>query len=141
LDLVSAVPGGRAVSQAGLEVLDDHARRAYRRRLAELDDQLSRASMRGDPARQGRLREERTALLAQLNAAAALGGRTRTTGSTVERARIAVRKTLIAAVARIAEADPWLGRHLRDRLRTGAECRYETDPDHPVTWVVHAHRG
>jgi hypothetical protein len=48
----------------------------------------------------------------------------------------AVRKTLIAAVARIAEVDPWLGRHLRDRLRTGTECRYETDPDNPVTWVV-----
>lgn len=135
---VDLAAGAVAVPQAGLEVLDDHARRAYRRRLAELDDQLGSAPVRADTARQGRLREERTALLAQLNAAAGLGGRTRTTGSTVERARVAVRKTLIAAVARIAEADPWLGRHLRDRLRTGTECRYETDPDHPVTWIIRA---
>ena len=28
--------------------------------------------------------------------------------------------------------------HLRDRVHSGSECRYETDPDHPVRWVVDA---
>ena len=130
-----------AVWQPGLEVIDDRARRAYRRRLAELEQEIISASARGDRGRHGRLRDEQKLLLAQLSAGTGLGGRPRITGSTVERSRIAVRKTLVAAIARIAEADPWLGRHLRDRVRTGTECRYESDPDHPVTWVVRAHRG
>jgi hypothetical protein len=49
-----------------------------------------------------------------------------------------VRKAIVAALARIAETDPWLGRHLNDRVRTGTECRYESDPDHQVRWLLQA---
>jgi hypothetical protein len=49
---------------------------------------------------------------------------------------VAVRKAIVAALARIAESDPWLGRHLHERVHTGIECRYESDPDHPVRWVL-----
>jgi hypothetical protein len=45
-----------------------------------------------------------------------------------------VRKAVVAALARLAEVDPWLARHLRDRVRTGYMCQYETDRDHPVRW-------
>ena len=114
--------------QTGLELLDDRARRAYRARLVELDTELAAADVWADVGRSGRLSDEREALLAQLSGAAGLGGRRRASGSTDERARVAVRKAIVAAVARVAEADPWLGRHLRDRVRTGHECRYEADP-------------
>ena len=83
---------------------------------------------------------ERAWLLDQLGAATGLAGRRRTTGSSDERARVAVRKAIVAALARIAETDPWLGRHLRDRVQTGTDCRYESDPDHPVRWVLQAGR-
>jgi hypothetical protein len=118
----TALVGGEVVEQRGLELLDDEARRAYRARLedADIDD------------------EERAWLLDQLGAATGLAGRRRTSGSTDERARVAVRKAIVAALAKVAEADPWLGRHLNDRVRTGAECRYESDPDHPVRWVLQA---
>jgi hypothetical protein len=119
-----ALVGGEVVEQRGLELLDDEARRAYRTRLEQLD-----------PDRDA---EERAWLLDQLGASTGLAGRRRTTASTDERARVAVRKAIVAALARVAEADPWLGRHLRDRLRTGTECRYESDPDHPVRWVLQA---
>ena len=118
--------GGEVVEQPGLEVLDDAARRAYRARLDELDPD--------DPADV----EELDWLRDQLGAASGLGGRRRTSGSTEERARVAVRKAIVAALARIAETDPWLGRHLNDRVRTGLECRYESDPDHPVRWLLQA---
>ena len=39
-------------------------------------------------------------------------------------------------LARIAEVDPWLGRHLHATVHTGAGCRYEPDPDQPVRWVL-----
>jgi hypothetical protein len=110
-------------------VLDDTARRAYRARVSALERELEHTD-RAD------LRAEREALLAQLSGATGLSGRDRRTGSNDERARVAVRKSLIASLARIAEIDPWLGRHLHDRVRTGSRCRYTPDPDHPVIWVL-----
>lgn len=119
-----ALVGGEVVEQTGLESLDDAARSAYRARLLELD-----------PVRDT---TERDWLLGQLRGATGLDGRRRVTGSNDERARVAVRKAVVAALARVAEADPWLGRYLRDRIRTGTECHYEPDPDNPVSWVLTA---
>ena len=130
LPAVSLV-GGEVVEQPPLEVLDHESRRILTTRLAELDAELA-LSDRSD------LHDERRAVASYLAAGTGLGGRARTTGSHAERARVAVRKAIVAALARIAESDPWLGRHLRDRVRTGFECRYETDPDHPVRWILEA---
>lgn len=124
-----ALAGAGMVEQAGLEVLDDESRRLLTSRLALLDAELA-ASERED------LREERRLVAAYLAGGTGLGGRDRATGSNAERARVAVRKAIVAALARIAESDPWLGRHLRDRVHTGSECRYESDPDHRVHWIL-----
>jgi hypothetical protein len=127
LDLVS---GGRpTVEQPGLDVLDDTARRAYRSRISALDRELE-LSERAD------LREERDALAEQLAQATGRSGRARRTGGSAERARVTVRKAIISALARIAEHDPWLARHLHERVQTGHLCRYVTDPEHPVTWTL-----
>jgi hypothetical protein len=122
----AALVGGQVVDQTGLELLDAEAGRAYRARLEQLDPELDA--------------EERGWLLDQLGAATGLAGRRRTSGSNDERARVAVRKAIVAALARIAETDPWLGRHLNERVRTGLECRYESDPERPVRWVLRAGR-
>jgi hypothetical protein len=124
------------LDEPGMELLDDQARRAYRSRLIELQQEIDDADLEADLGRRERLSNERKALLEQLSAAAGLGGRSRSSGSSRERARIAVRKSITAAAARIAEADPWLGRHLCDHVRAGAECRYESDPDRPIRWVL-----
>ena len=118
----TALVGGEVVHQPGLELLDDEARRAYQTRLAELDAD-------GDDV-------ERAWLVDQLGAATGLGGRRRTSGSNDDRARVAVRKAIVSALARIAETDPWLGRHLHDHVQTGLECRYKSDPDQPVHWML-----
>jgi hypothetical protein len=124
--------GGAVVArQAGLELLDDQARAAYRAHLARLDDELA---AHGDEA----LRLERDAVAAQLAGATGLAGRSRRVGGDDERARVAVRKAVVAALARISDTDPWLARHLHDHVRTGSSCRYDTDPDHPVAWVLEA---
>jgi hypothetical protein len=82
------------------------------------------------------LRDERQAIASYLAGGTGLAGRTRTTGSHAERARVSVRKAIVAALAKIAETDPWLGRHLNDRIRTGYECRYDSDVDHPIEWIL-----
>jgi len=130
LSALELAGGADAVMQTGLEVLDDQAQTAYRKRLDQLDDELAAAGHPPD------LRHERDAIAAQLAGATGLAGRRRRTGGHDERARVAVRKAIVAALARIAESDSWLARHLHGRVRTGAFCRYDPDPDQPVTWVL-----
>ncbi len=121
--------GGIAVEQPGIEVLDNTARRVYTSRVAAIDRELE---LTDDPE----LHEERVALLEQLGRATGLAGRERRTGGNSERARVAVRKAIISALARVAEQDPRLARHLHERARTGHQCRYMSDPDHPITWIL-----
>ena len=73
-----------------------------------------------------------------MGAATGLACRWRRFGSADERARVAVRKAISAALARVARQDPALARLLRDTVRTGAVCRYDPDPARPVRWILDA---
>jgi class 3 adenylate cyclase len=126
---VAAAPGT-------FEVLDAAARAAYRRRLAELQDDLEEAEAFHDPERAARAREEMEALAAALAGAVGLGGRSRWMGSPAERARQATTKALKAALGKIARYSPALGRHLASTVRTGTYCRYEPDPRLPIAWKL-----
>src|SRR5262249_542553 len=77
---------------------------------------------------------ERAAIEAHLRSVTGLGGRARESGASAERARVAVRKAIVAALAKLAEAPPELGRPLYERVSTGSTCRY--DPDPSVTWLL-----
>lgn len=118
------------------EVLDAAARAAYRRRLAELQDDLEEAEGFHDPERAARARQEMEALAAALAGAIGLGGRSRPMGSSAERARQATTKALKAALGRISSYSPALGRHLASTVRTGTYCRYEPDPRLPIGWKL-----
>ena len=138
LDL--AVPIGMVagdISEPGLhtpgdlgEVLDGQARAAYKRRLAELEDELADA----DQVWAERVRAERDALVDQLAGAYGLAGRPRRAGDPAERARTAVTARLRAALNRIEAAHPELGRHLRRSVRTGTLCVYA--PDEATPWQL-----
>lgn len=140
LELSAAVNGtaaGPVVAQADLgPALDRRALAEYRRRIADLDEELEQAREWADPGRVERLGAERALLLDEIAAATGLGGRARPVGADAERARVAVQKALTAALQRIAEVEPGLGRLLRDTVRTGATCCYEPDPDRPASWLL-----
>jgi tetratricopeptide (TPR) repeat protein len=137
LDLVAGALGHRSVWQGDLgEIIDTEARAAYARRLQELDDEIAEARDWNDTARLDARTLEQEALLAELTRATGLGGASRAAGSSSERARVAVRKAIVGALARVARADAQVARHLNDRVRTGSVCRYDPDPDHPVEWVL-----
>ncbi|MCU1653488.1 MAG: ATPase-like protein [Pseudonocardia sp.] len=120
-------------------LIDPTARAAYRRRLAELDEDLSEAHADNDIGRTELLDTQRAALLAELRRAVALGGRSRPLGSsTSERARKAVTARARDAIRRIAEVLPELGEHLDRSITTGTTCRYE--PTEPLTWTVTSRR-
>jgi hypothetical protein len=138
-DLAAAASGhaGTVVPElGGGELIDTQALTAYRGRLRDIDSELAEAESWADQARLARLRVERDALLHELGAATGLAGRRRRFGSAGERARVAVRKAIAAALARIELHDAALARLLRDTVRTGAACRYDPDPARPVTWLL-----
>jgi hypothetical protein len=127
LDLLGA-PGGGDLG----DVVDATARAAYRRRLADLDEEIGDADAAADLARGERARAERDALVAELAAAYGLGGRPRRAGDPAERARTAVTARIKDALRRIEAADAETGAHLRRSVRTGTFCTY--DPVAPVRW-------
>ena len=137
LDLVGGGTG--VVVESGLgETIDRQAVTAYRRRLAELQEEIDEAESWSDIGRRGVLAAERDALLDELARSAGLGGRPRESGSSAERARVAVQKAVAVAIDRIAEVDEPLARHLRSSVHTGRLCSYDPDPVAGFTWVLDA---
>ena len=124
LDLVGGDPAPAADLPPSGDALDEPARQAYRRRLADLDERLER----GDATAE----QERDFLVAELSRAYGLGGRARRTGSSTERARTAVTWRIRHAITRIEAAAPGLGKHLRSSVSTGTYCVYS--PEHPRRW-------
>jgi tetratricopeptide (TPR) repeat protein len=147
LDLVAAETGsdaqGASSHAAGLprsalgdagEGLDAQAKDAYRRRLAEIDDDLEQARAIGDAERAAQANAERDFLVQELARAFGLGGRDRRAASASERARAAVTRAVRQAMTRIAEHHPQLGQHLSRTIRTGTYCAYVPDPRAPADW-------
>jgi len=145
LDLVAlerapdaAGPSGRVIGfpadgDAG-ELLDARAKAAYRRRLAEIDEDLAEAHAIGDTARAAQAEVERDVLVRELSRAVGLGGRNRRAGSASERARSAVTRAMRHALARIRKHHAPLADHLDRTIRTGTYCVYLPDPRFPVAW-------
>jgi hypothetical protein len=114
------------------EALDARAKSDYRRRLAELEAENAEATEWGDSERADRARLEAEAISAQLAAAYGLGGRPRSGAGPTERARKAVANRIRDSLARIDDAHPSLGRHLRNSVHTGTFCSYQ--PERPTLW-------
>jgi tetratricopeptide (TPR) repeat protein len=141
LDLVAAETGSGApgdpprsvLGDAG-EMIDARAKDAYRRRLAEIDDDIAQARAAGDAEREAQADAERDFLVRELAHAFGLSGRGRRAASASERARAAVTRAVRQAIARIGDHHPRLGEHLGRTVRTGTYCAYLPDPHAPVGW-------
>jgi hypothetical protein len=110
------------------ELLDDEARRAYQRRLEDLEETVAEAESFGDAGRAARAREEIEMLGAELGRAVGLGGRARRAGGAAERARSAVQRRIKNAIERVGEHDKGLAAVLGKAVRTGNYCVYRPDP-------------
>ena len=144
LDLVDLVEGvtpvdtgidRRLLGDAG-DLLDAQSRSAYRRRVAELRDEVEDALAVEDDDGAAAIQRELDALVAELARAFGLGGRSRKASSTAEKARLNVTRALRAAVGRVTQALPDAGAVLDRRVRTGLFCAYEPHPDDSVIWTA-----
>ena len=119
-----------------LPVLDEEAREAYRRRLAEVDDDIEEALAMNDTGRAELAQRDRDYLIAELKQAVGLGGRHRVVGGSSERARTAVARALRYALGRLAEHHPAVAAHLEQSIRTGTYCAYAPDPLSAIDWEL-----
>ncbi len=126
--------GGGDLGGDALPGLDERARREYRTRMRELQEDADAARDANDPVRAERAEAELDALVQQLSASFGLSGRARATGSAVERARSAVTWRVRAALKRLGEVHPDLGKHVRNAVRTGTWCAYR--PETAVAWRI-----
>jgi hypothetical protein len=115
-------------------ILDEVARKEYQARIVELQHEVDDAHADHDRGRAERAEVELDALIEQLGEAFGLGGRSRPRGSSAERARTAVTYRVRAAIRRLTEVHPELGRHLTNSVRTGTWCSYQPETD--VVWVT-----
>jgi hypothetical protein len=121
---------------AGMPVIDEAARAAYRRRLADVDEDIEDATRRNDLGRIELAQRDREYLIAELARAVGLAGRTRVIGSDAERARTSVTRSIRYSLGRLAEHHPSVAAHLGQSVHTGTYCVYTPDPLVPPTWQI-----
>jgi tetratricopeptide (TPR) repeat protein len=121
---------------AALPLLDAQAKESYRRRLAEIEEDIEEARSMGNDEREAQAQVEHDFLIRELARAVGLGGRDRRSGSDSERARASVTRAIRQAMARIREHNSPLGEHLDRAIRTGTYCAYLPDPRVPVAWTI-----
>ena len=122
-----------ALGDAG-PLLDAQAKEAYRRRLAEIEDDIGEALAKGDDERAAQADIERDLVIRELGRAVGLDGRDRRAASAPERARASVTRAIRQAMARIREHHPTMGIHLDRAIRTGTYCAYLPDSPASVQW-------
>jgi len=138
---VMASPGDDGISAvegvgSGLPVIDDQAREAYRRRLAEIEEDIEEATRLNDIGRLELARRDRGYLVAELTRAFGLGGRRRHTGASAERARTSVARASRYALRRLAERHSAAAAHFDRSISTGTYCVYRPDPLATVEWTT-----
>ena len=134
LDLVGAGTGHPLPPEVMPEILDERAKAAYRRRLAEIDDDIEQARALEDAVREAQADAERDFLVRELAGAIGLAGRDRRAASVSERARSGVTRAIRQGIARIGEHHPSLGEHLDRAVHTGTHCAYVPEAGTSADW-------
>ena len=132
----AGVDAGADLATPADPLLDDAAREAYRRRLAELGEELEQARGWRDPragrgARGGDRRADRRA-----GPCGRPGRPRRRLPSPAERARVSVTKAIRSAIRSIGRHHPALAAHLAASVRTGRLCSYAPPGETPPRWTL-----
>lgn len=134
-EIFCAELAGAVLVQEGIEMAwDEKAKKAYQQKLTELQAGIREAEMMSDSAQTAALSEEYDRLIDHLSASLGLDGKPRNTGSSVEKARMAVTWRIRNAIKKMNKAHPELARHLTRTVKTGTWCAYI--PERKIHWMV-----
>lgn len=125
---------GSSMNDQGEKLIDEKARAAYQKKILDLQNDLQEAEQCSDYVRVEKLQATYDQLVDHLSKTLGLKGKTRETGSTIEKARSALTWRIRNAIARIEQHHPLLGAHLSNAIKTGILCSYQPDRDLP--WIT-----
>jgi len=135
VSLLAAVAGidPRITTGTSGRLLDDEAMVKYKRRYAELQDDLQDAEKMNDLGRIAKLQSEMEAFALEIARATGLGGRKREKND-AERVRKNVSTAVSRAIDSIRGEHGVLGLHLRNSIFPGLTFRY--DPERDPGWLI-----
>ncbi len=119
-----------AFGDAG-EMLDARAKASYKKRLAELREEIDEARELGQEKRAQTAEDESAAITKELARAVGLSGRDRRAAAVTERARVNITRAIKSTIQRIERSNASLGNHLAKSVRTGTFCSYVPDSPAP----------
>lgn len=125
---------GIGLEVQGDEMIDEKARKQYKERILNIQDELEEAELVSDFARLETLQEEYDSILDMISKSIDHKGRIRRTGNTHEKARSAITWRIRSAIARIEQFHPSLGTHFSNAVKTGTLCTYK--PDKEIIWTT-----
>jgi hypothetical protein len=123
----------RMASGSSGELLDEAGRERFRRRYAELSEELEEARADHDLGRVAKLQVEMDVLVSEIARATGLGGRSREK-TDADKVRKSVSMAVSRDIDRIAGEHAALGRHLRASVNSGYTFRYA--PEQPIDWLT-----
>ncbi len=109
------------------EMLDARAKASYKRRLAELREEIAEARQLGQEKRAQKAEDESDAITKELARAVGLSGRDRRAAAITERARVNITRAIKTTIQKIATSNASMGQHLAKSIRTGTFCSYIPD--------------
>jgi TolB-like protein len=125
---------GTTLNGKGEKLIDEKARKQYQQKILDLQSEIQEAEDSSNFTGVEKLQEEYDQLIEYLSKSLGLKGKTRETGSTIEKARSALTWRIRNAVARIEQYHPMLGAHLSNAIKTGILCSYQ--PDREINWIT-----
>ncbi len=125
---------GATLETDSTAIVDDKAIKEYKAKINSIQMELQEADTLGYTEKADQLRMEYDQLIEHLYQVTGLGGKSRKTGSSLEKARSAVTWRIRTAIKKIDASHPRLGKHLANSIKTGTYCTYK--PETPHRWTL-----
>ena len=120
----------------GEPILDDEAKRRYRERIEELQEQKKTATGCGKYDEAQKAEEEIEDITRELTSKTGLGGKSRKFRGQSDKARLAVLDRIKSALSKVREQDDALAKYLETTIETGAHCVYRPEKADPIQLII-----
>lgn len=125
---------GSGVASTAEPVFDEQAKRSYKKRIQDLQEEIKSCEDDSNFERAAELQQEYSDLVDHLSASLGMGGKTRKLNDPMDKMRSAVTWRIRNAIQKIEKTHPALGKHLAHSIKTGLFCSYS--PEKPVKWQL-----